>query len=286
MDNRNRNRSYQQGGRNYDRYDRDDQQSEQFYDQNDRQYGDDRWQGGGSSRMYSRDENSQRESYGRGGSGYSSDTSSFDDYDRPLPSSRYSRNETRHDFFRPDDYGGQDYSTGRYGSSRGSGGYSDRNYGAGSYGMYERGGNSIPPRQYDRDDRGFFDKAGDEVMSWFGDDEATRRRRMDHREDHRGRGPSNYERSNERLLEDACERLTHDPRVDATNINVTCADNEVTLDGTVNSRSAKRRAEDVVHDITGVKHVQNNLRIESNDSYYGTDNQTSNSSNRTSTTES
>src|SRR5690349_17365343 len=31
------------------------------------------------------------------------------------------------------------------------------------------------------DDRGFFDRAGDEVRSWFGDDDAQRRREMDER---------------------------------------------------------------------------------------------------------
>ncbi|MDT9598163.1 DUF2171 domain-containing protein [Sphingosinicella rhizophila] len=42
-------------------------------------------------------------------------------------------------------------------------------------------------RGYDRgydardDDRGFFDRAGDEVRSWFGDEEAERRREMDER---------------------------------------------------------------------------------------------------------
>ncbi|HET9638581.1 MAG TPA: DUF2171 domain-containing protein [Allosphingosinicella sp.] len=34
---------------------------------------------------------------------------------------------------------------------------------------------------YRGDDRGFFDRAGDEVRSWFGDDEAQRRREMDER---------------------------------------------------------------------------------------------------------
>jgi osmotically-inducible protein OsmY len=101
---------------------------------------------------------------------------------------------------------------------------------------------------------------------------------MDHREDHRGRGPANYTRSNERLLEDANERLTRDPHVDASKINVTCKDNEITLDGTVDSRSAKRRAEDIVDDISGVKHVQNNLRVESRESYYGQSSTTSASS--------
>jgi hypothetical protein len=34
-------------------------------------------------------------------------------------------------------------------------------------------------RDYRGDDRGFFDRAGDEVRSWFGDDDAQRRREMD-----------------------------------------------------------------------------------------------------------
>ncbi|MFL6758777.1 DUF2171 domain-containing protein [Sphingomonas sp.] len=42
-----------------------------------------------------------------------------------------------------------------------------------------------------RDDRGFFERAGDEVASWFGDDEAERRRREDRMRDERegGYGP-------------------------------------------------------------------------------------------------
>lgn len=35
------------------------------------------------------------------------------------------------------------------------------------------------PSGYDPDDRGFFDRAGDEVRSWFGDEEAERRREYD-----------------------------------------------------------------------------------------------------------
>lgn len=41
------------------------------------------------------------------------------------------------------------------------------------------------PRDYDYDDRGFFARAGDEVRSWFGDDEAERRREADMRYDER-----------------------------------------------------------------------------------------------------
>lgn len=275
MDNRYRTR---QGQHDYrDRYGSRDRQAEQFSSGDEWQQGDDSWRSQEGRRQsrdefdrgFDRDENSQREDFTRAGSGYRSDTSSLDDYDR-LGATRYGRNETTHSYFRGDDFGGQDYTRGSYGSSRGSS-YDPRNYGAGSYGgsMYGSSGSHIPARQYDRDDRGFFDRASDEVMSWFGDDDAARRRKMDHREDHRGKGPSGYTRSKERLLEDANERLMRDHALDASKITVTCEDNEITLDGTVDSRSAKRRAEDIVDDISGVKHVQNNLRVESRESYYG-----------------
>ena len=39
-----------------------------------------------------------------------------------------------------------------------------------------------------RDDRGFFERAGDEVASWFGDEDAERRRREDRIREDRGRG--------------------------------------------------------------------------------------------------
>jgi hypothetical protein len=54
-----------------------------------------------------------------------------------------------------------------------------------SYGYRDRdgrGGYGGRPSGYDYDDRGFFDRAGDEVRSWFGDEEAERRRRQDDRE--------------------------------------------------------------------------------------------------------
>ncbi|WP_339346769.1 DUF2171 domain-containing protein [uncultured Sphingomonas sp.] len=47
----------------------------------------------------------------------------------------------------------------------------------------QRGGASYgrQPQGYDYDDRGFLARAGDEVRSWFGDEEAERRREMDGR---------------------------------------------------------------------------------------------------------
>ncbi|HEY0412700.1 MAG TPA: DUF2171 domain-containing protein [Allosphingosinicella sp.] len=61
----------------------------------------------------------------------------------------------------------QDYRAGDYGRDHGRD--YGREQGRGGYG----GGGG--------DDRGFFDRAGDEVRSWFGDDEAQRRREADQR---------------------------------------------------------------------------------------------------------
>lgn len=118
-----------------------------------------------------------------------------------------------------------------------------------------RGGYGGPQ---DRDHgRGFMDKAVDEVQSWFGDDAAEQRREQDHR----GKGPKGYRRSDERIAEDVNDRLTEDDAVDATEVEVTVREREVTLDGTVDSRMAKRRAEDCADAVSGVEHVQNNLRV-------------------------
>jgi BON domain len=78
---------------------------------------------------------------------------------------------------------------------------------------------------------------------------------------HRGRGPRNYVRSDERILEDVHERLTLDPHLDASEIGVVVKDREVTLSGNVASRADKRRAEDIAEDVSCVVHVQNNVRV-------------------------
>lgn len=79
--------------------------------------------------------------------------------------------------------------------------------------------------------------------------------------EHRGKGPRGYRRSDERVREDVCDRLTDDPFLDASNIEVTVKDCEVTLSGAVNSREDKRRAEDLIERISGVRDVTNNLRV-------------------------
>jgi Flp pilus assembly secretin CpaC len=49
--------------------------------------------------------------------------------------------------------------------------------------------------------------------------------------------------------------------IDASEIEVAVQNREVTLTGTVRDRNEKRRAEDIAESVTGVSHVQNNLRI-------------------------
>jgi hypothetical protein len=107
----------------------------------------------------------------------------------------------------------------------------------------------------DRDDRSFLERAGDEIASWFGADTSDRPGR------HRGRGPKGYQRSDERIRDDVSDRLTDDPHIDASDIEVAVQNREVTLSGTVSSRFEKRHAEDIAESVSGVAHVQNNLRV-------------------------
>ena len=78
---------------------------------------------------------------------------------------------------------------------------------------------------------------------------------------HRGKGPKGYHRSDERIKEDINDRLTDDPQLDASQIEVNVANAEVKLTGTVENREAKRRAEDLADAISGVSNVENSLRV-------------------------
>ena len=78
---------------------------------------------------------------------------------------------------------------------------------------------------------------------------------------YRGIGPKNYTRSDERLREDVCDRLTEDGDIDASGIEVEVSNGEVTLSGGVPTRDQRRRAEDCAEQVSGAKHVQNNIRV-------------------------
>ena len=76
-----------------------------------------------------------------------------------------------------------------------------------------------------------------------------------------GKGPKNWTRSDERIREEVCECLTYHPHIDASEIDVTVKDGEVTLTGSVGDRGSKRLAEDIVEDVRGVRDVHNQLRV-------------------------
>jgi hypothetical protein len=76
-----------------------------------------------------------------------------------------------------------------------------------------------------------------------------------------GYGPRGYQRADERIREDVCERLTYYGELDAREIDVEVKDGEVTLTGTVEDRAAKRVAERIAESISGVNDVHNRLQL-------------------------
>lgn len=177
--------------------------------------------------------------------GYGGNYSTRDDYDRQRNYGSY--NTDRSDYNR-------EYRT--YGG-RAGGDYRDT---GGSYG---RGYDRSTSQDYDYEERGWWDKASDTVASWLGDEDATRRRRMDERYEgqHRGRGPKNYKRSDARIEEDINDKLTYDSYIDASDITVSVSGGEVTLTGTVPNRFTKRQAEDIAESVSGVTNVENRIRV-------------------------
>jgi len=76
-----------------------------------------------------------------------------------------------------------------------------------------------------------------------------------------GRGPKGYTRSDERVREDVCERLSWNDEIDATDVSVRVESGEVTLEGTVPTRHMKRLATDVAEEVNGVQDVHNVVRV-------------------------
>ena len=148
-------------------------------------------------------------------------------------------------------YGGPRHRDGRYGDERWR---EERAYRV-AYGDHHP--DHIGHYEDEPDRRSFWERAGDRVASWLGEG------------GYRGRGPSGYQRTDARISEEAHERLTDDPWLDASAITVSVDGGEVTLSGHVAEREAKHRAERLIEDMAGVTHVQNNLRVRRNDPITG-----------------
>ena len=148
---------------------------------------------------------------------------------------RLDRNESN---FENSNYGSQDFS---YGS-----GASLPNYGyeTGSRGWEDRRAPGSNPRhgRNEHHEQSFFERMGEKVGEFF------------------GKGPKGYRRSDDRIREDVSEALYRHRHIDATEVEVSVSEGEVTLSGTVHERSMKRLIEDEADKVAGVKDVHNGIR--------------------------
>jgi hypothetical protein len=78
-----------------------------------------------------------------------------------------------------------------------------------------------------------------------------------------GVGPKSYQRSDDRIREDVCDRLTADAWVDPSDVAIRVKDGDVTLEGTVDGHETKRRVEDLVEEVAGVRQVHDFLQVRS-----------------------
>jgi hypothetical protein len=85
--------------------------------------------------------------------------------------------------------------------------------------------------------------------------------RAEDRQRRQARGPKGYQRSDERLREDICERLMGADHIDAADVSVEVKSGNVTLDGSVPQRRMKHAIEDLVDACMGVRDIDNKLRV-------------------------
>jgi osmotically-inducible protein OsmY len=76
-----------------------------------------------------------------------------------------------------------------------------------------------------------------------------------------GRAGSSSGSSDDRINQEVCRKLTESPPVDAGDIEVTVNNGAVTLSGTVPDPEDKRLSEELVEQTSGVREIQNQLRV-------------------------
>lgn len=82
-----------------------------------------------------------------------------------------------------------------------------------------------------------------------------------------GKGPKDYSRADDDIRKDACELLTRHGGIDASDINVSVHNGDITLSGNVPDKHMRREAEDALEGMSGVKDVNNQLRINNRPAY-------------------
>lgn len=139
--------------------------------------------------------------------------------------------------------------------------FDERNRGEYSGAPYGRGGEfgGYYARETQRGISG--DYARDRGFSGAGRHDQYTRDPQNVQPSYRGRGPKNWRPSDERIRDTVNELLTDHDGIDATDVEVTVENGEVTLNGMVGSRWEKRLADDIAHSCRGVQDVHNRLRI-------------------------
>lgn len=248
MANNDRYQYNQDWDRNRRRYDRGNDYDRQDYDQNRNRwndYGNSGYSGAASYNQYGWQNDRNDDPYYRDMDSYGND------YGRNLNTSAGWNN-------RREDYNSRWRNTGRN--------YDD-SYSTGSYGeRVVRRDNE----DRNRGNRDWWDRSRDEVSSWFGNEDAQHRRETDKQLAgmYRGKGPKGYTRSDDRIREDVQDRLADDPYVDASDIEVKVEHGVVVLTGDIADREQKRRAEDIIEAVSGVRDVENRLHVMQHHDHY------------------
>jgi osmotically-inducible protein OsmY len=176
------------------------------------------------------------------------------DEGRPMHGDRWRGSEG------PRDYGDRWRSEGTWGPAtwaqgerwrREGGGYGDRSWRESNWGAWPREQGAWQGERAPGESRGIYEDDRGRVYQFGHGQESN----------FSGRGPKGYRRSDERIREEICDRLTDDWRVDASEVEVNVNNGQVTLSGSVHSREEKRKAEDMTESIPGVHDVHNNLRV-------------------------
>lgn len=87
----------------------------------------------------------------------------------------------------------------------------------------------------------------------------------------RRQGPKGYARSDDRIREDVCERLIDARGLDVSDVGVQVRDGRVELEGSVPVRWMKHGVEDIADSCSGVRDVENRVRVRRPDEGAGED---------------
>ncbi len=127
---------------------------------------------------------------------------------------------------------------------------------------YERRLRNEPDSGRFAEPRSWWERTSDEVASWFGNVDAMRRRQRDQAVgDHTGEGPKANISEDARIVDEVGRRLTEDAALDASRVEVLCAEGVVTLNGEVTTSADSVRAEHLAAAVTGVTRVENLLTV-------------------------